>query len=125
VVVPVVPLGRGDRAQPAGRRRGERVQRGAHRLAHELDAVEGAHGRQHVRAVGALPRARPHQPALRRALEQPVEQELLGAADDQTPAELAQHAVVEAGVGQLERERVLPVDARAHRVGRLAVGEPL
>ena len=39
--------------------------------------------------------------------------------------ELGQHAEVEAGVGQLEPERILPVDPGAHRVGRLPVAEVL
>ena len=43
----------------------------------------------------------------------------------QAGAELAQDAMVEAGVGQLERKQVLPVDPRSHRVGRLPVRQVL
>jgi hypothetical protein len=43
----------------------------------------------------------------------------------QAVAELAEDRVVEAGVVQLQAQRVLPVDAGAHRVGRLAVRQAL
>ena len=43
----------------------------------------------------------------------------------QAGAELAEHGEVEAGVGQLQAEGVLPVDAAADGVGGLAIGEPL
>jgi hypothetical protein len=44
-------------------------------------------------------------------------------AGEQPGAELAEHGGVEARVGQIEAEQVLPVDAGADRLGRLAVGE--
>src|SRR5215218_1626824 len=58
-------------------------------------------------------------------LEQPVQQALLGATLQQPRAELAQHRIVEAGVGQLQPEQVLPVDAGAHRLRGLPVGQVL
>jgi hypothetical protein len=39
--------------------------------------------------------------------------------------ELAQHRVVEARIGQLEAEQILPVDAGTHRLGGPTVGEVL
>ena len=59
------------------------------------------------------------------ALEHPIEQQMLRVADHQPRPELGQHAEMEAGVGQLEPERVLPVNPGAHRVGRLPVAEVL
>ena len=50
---------------------------------------------------------------------------MFGLAVDQTGAELAQHGMVEAGIGQLQAECVLPVDASTDGVGGLAVGEAL
>ena len=58
-------------------------------------------------------------------VEQLVQQALLGAALEQARAELAQHRVVEAGVGQLQPEQVLPVDPRPHRLGRPPIGQVL
>mgnify|MGYP003286645941 CR=1 FL=1 len=43
----------------------------------------------------------------------------------QAGAELAQDAVVEARVGQVQGQKVLPVDPRPNRVGRLPVGKAL
>jgi hypothetical protein len=56
------------------------------------------------------------------ALQQGVEQQQFGPTRDQAGAELAEHGVVEAGIGEGEAERVLPVDPAPHGVGRLAVG---
>jgi hypothetical protein len=78
-----------------------------------------------VGRVAALPAARLEQASRLAHLEQPAEQPLLGAALEQAGAELAQHRGVEAGVGQLQPEQVLPVDARPHRLGRAPVGEVL
>jgi hypothetical protein len=78
-----------------------------------------------VGRVGPLPAARLEQATGLARLEQPAEQPLLGATTDQPRAELAQHRVVEAGVGELEAQEVLPVDARPHRFGRPPVGQVL
>ena len=40
-------------------------------------------------------------------------------------AELAEHGVIEAGIGQFQAQGVLPVDASADGVGGLAVGKSL
>jgi len=58
-------------------------------------------------------------------VEEPVEQSLLGPAGDEAAAELDQDRVVEARVGQLEGERVFPVEPAPDRVGGFAIGEPL
>ena len=43
---------------------------------------------------------------------------------EQTGPELAQHAVIEAGIGQIERQEVLPIDPATDRLGRLPVAQP-
>jgi hypothetical protein len=58
-------------------------------------------------------------------LEQLVQQAFLGAACQQARAELAQHRVVEARVGQLEPEQVLPVDPAPDRLRGPPVGQVL
>ena len=83
------------------------------------------HGGQHVRAVGALLAPRLDQATRLEALEHAVQQQVLRLPGHQAGAELGQHAEVEAGVGQLEPERVLPVDPGAHGVGGLPVAEVL
>jgi len=52
-----------------------------------------------------------------------IEQALLHAAGDQARAELGEDRGVEAGVGQLQRETVRPVDTGADGVGGLSIGE--
>jgi len=78
-----------------------------------------------VGGVRALPAAGLEQASGLAGVEQLVQEPLLGAAGQQARAELAQHRVVEAGVGQLEPKQVLPVDAGAHRLRGLPVGQVL
>jgi hypothetical protein len=42
---------------------------------------------------------------------------------DETRAELAQHRRIKAGVGQLQGQRIFPVDPPAHGIRGLAVGQ--
>ena len=83
------------------------------------------HRGQHVRAVGALLAAGLDEAARLEALQHGVQEQVLGPARDETGAELAEHAEVETGVGQLEPERVFPVDAGAHGIGGLPITEVL
>ena len=115
---PVVPHRRQVGPQPVRRRRGQRVERVAQRLAHALEAVEHAERRQHVGGVRALAPARPQQAGGPAAREQRIEQRERRVTRRQPGAELAQHRGVEAGVGQLQPQEVLPVDPAPHRVGR-------
>ncbi len=52
-----------------------------------------------------------------------MEKLLFGTAGKESAAELTQDRVVEAGIGQLQPQEILPVDAAAHGVRRLAVRE--
>ncbi len=99
--------------------------RAAQRLAHQLQPVQRADGGQHVRAVGALPPTRLEQAALSCGVQHAGQQALSGLVLEQAAPELAQHAVVEPGIGQVEGEQVLPVDPAPNGVGRLPVAQPL
>jgi hypothetical protein len=57
-------------------------------------------------------------------LQQHIQQAVLGGSLHQPRAELAQHAVVEPRVSQIQPKRIFPVDAHAHRFGGLSVREP-
>ena len=122
-VVARVPARRGERAQPVGGDRRDRVQGGTQGLGHQLDPVQVAHGGQHVRAVRSLTPAGLEQPARVRRVQHAGEQALGGALLDQAPAELAQDAVVETRVGEIEGEQVLPVDPCPDPFGRLRVAQ--
>jgi len=54
-----------------------------------------------------------------------VQQQVLGPTRDEAGAELAEHAEVKAGVGELEPEGIFPVDAGAHSLGGLPITEVL
>jgi hypothetical protein len=97
----------------------------AHGFAHTLQPVEHADGGQHVGRIGALPAARFEQLALGAVHQQGVEEALLRAPRHHTTAELAQDRVVEALVRQLQAQEILPVNAAAHGVRGLAVGQVL
>src|SRR3712207_8878429 len=67
--------------------------------------------------VGPLPPPSFEKAELTRGLEHPLQQALRRAAGQQAVSELAQHAEVKARVGQLQAEKVLPVDPGPHGFG--------
>jgi hypothetical protein len=75
--------------------------------------------------VGALPAPRPDQLAFAASVQEGIQELLFGLALDQAAAELAEHGVIETGIGEFQPQGVLPVDAPPDGVGGLAVGEPL
>jgi len=124
-LIPLHPFGAAVSPQPLRPQFRQGIERVPHRFAHGLQPVEEAHRRQHVGGVGALLAARVQQARLLEALQQDLEQQQFGRARQQPGAELREHGVVEPGVGQVQAQEILPVQARAHRVRRLAVGEVL
>jgi hypothetical protein len=54
-----------------------------------------------------------------------VKQQEFGLSGDEPGPELTQHSVVEAGIGQLQAQGRLPVNAAAYGVSRSAVGQAL
>ena len=111
--------------QPVGRHHGQVVQGGPHRLADPLQPIEHADRGQDMGRVGALPAPLADQAEFPASFQEGVQELLFGLAVDQAGAELAEHGVVEAGIGQFQAQGVLPVDAAADGVGGLAVGEAL
>jgi hypothetical protein len=112
-------------AQPIWREVGEDRERVAHRLGHELNPIQRADGGQHVRRVRPLTPPDLEQPTVTGAVDQQVEQSSLGPAEQQAGAEFAEDGVIEARIGQLQGQRVLPVDPPTHGVGRRTVGQVL
>ena len=123
--VALEPVRRRERAQPVRLHRRDGVQGRTQRLGHQLDPVEVAHGGEHVRGVGALPAARLEQAERPCGVQHAREQALAGIGGEETAAELAEHAVVEAGVAEFEAEQVLPVDPAPDRLGGPPVAQPL
>ena len=125
MIVALVPVRLRHLLKPIRCYGGEGVQRRTQCLGEKLDPVEVAYGSQNVCAVGALTTARLQKPGLPGSVEHASEQALAGFMVKQAGAELAQDAVVEARVGQVQGQKVLPVDPRPNRIGRLPVGKAL
>ena len=125
MAVPVNPLRRHPRTQPLRSGDGQGVKCGPHRFPDQLQAVEHPHRGHHVRGVGARRTPGLEQARLDAGAQYRVQDHPLDLAGQQAGTELAQHGVVEAGVGQLQPQQVLPVDTPAHRVSGLTVGEVL
>ncbi|WUL10054.1 hypothetical protein OHT74_40990 [Streptomyces sp. NBC_00354] len=75
--------------------------------------------------IGALLAPGADQSGLEAVVDQPVEDHPLQAMLDDPGAELAQHGEVEAGIGQLPPQRVLPRQAVPHRFRGLPVCQVL
>ena len=112
------------RAQPRGCHQGERVERVAQGFSHTLQAIERSDLGQHMRRVGPLPAACGEQLERAETVQHRVEQQHLRSARHQPGTKLAQHRAVEASIGQLQAEAILPIDAAAHGIGCLLVREP-
>lgn len=113
------------RLEPGRGHHGQAVERGVHRLADTLYALEGADRGQHVGGVGALTASRLEQLARDAVLQQCIEQQMLRTPGDEATAELREDSVVKALIGQLQAEQVLHVDASTYGVGSLATSEVL
>ncbi|ANZ21803.1 hypothetical protein SNOUR_42905 [Streptomyces noursei ATCC 11455] len=75
--------------------------------------------------VGALFATGTDQGGIAAVVHQPVEHQSLQAVPGQPTAEAGQHAGVEAGIGQLRPDRVLPIDRTDGHRGSLPVGQVL
>ena len=118
------PLGRCVGPEPVRGNDCQSVERGAHRLGDLFQAVENAQRAQYVRRVRPLPTTRSEVPPCSAGFEQRFQQQLFGPTPNQTRAEFREHREIEARVGQGQTERVLPIDARPHRLSCLPVREP-
>ncbi len=72
-----------------------------------------------------MPAARLEHTACPGEFEQPIEQTLFHARATEAVAELAQKRVVEAGIGKIESQKVLPVNPRPYRFGSLPIAQAL
>ncbi|GAA2155661.1 hypothetical protein GCM10009760_55780 [Kitasatospora kazusensis] len=109
--------------QKIGAVAGGLLQGGADRFQDQLQTGQFPHGGQHIGRVGPLPATRLDQAGLLQPGQHEIEEGVGPAVLGETLAEVGQHTVVEAGIVQLQAEGVLDVDAAAHRLGRLTVGQ--
>lgn len=123
--VAVRPLRRRHASEPLGGGLRQRVQGVEHGLADEFEPVQLADRREHVGRVRPLATPRLDEPPLLEQVEQALKKPLFGRAVEEPLPELGEHTEVEAGVLQVQAQRVLPVEPGADGVGGLAVGEVL
>jgi hypothetical protein len=119
--IALVPRQRAHSLEPVRCHCGQRVERGAEGFRDEFEPVEDADRREDVCRVGALLAPGCQQPQRLATLQQLLEEQLFGTAHEQAVPEGTQHGKVETRVRQLETQQILPVDARADRLGRLAI----
>nr|WP_245589706.1 hypothetical protein [Amycolatopsis balhimycina] len=100
---------------------GEFLQCRAHDFGDQFESGQVAHGGQDVGGVGALSGALADQSGLLQTGQGDIEEAVRPAVALEAVAEVAEHAVVEAGIVEFEAERVLEVDTATHRLGGIAV----
>ena len=96
-------------------------QRGTDRLGDQFQPGEIAHCGQDMGGVGPLCGAFTHEPGILEPNQREVQEQVGTVAHGEALAEVGQHAVVEAGIIEFQREGVFEVDAAAHRLGGLPV----
>lgn len=108
--VAVGPFGHRVSEKPFRSGRGHLVESVAERLSHSLDPCHRVNGGEDVRRVGTLAPPRLDEIAVERRLQDRFEEPPLGPMVEESRAELAQHGVMGATVGERQAEEVLPVD---------------
>ncbi|GAA1336881.1 hypothetical protein GCM10009647_079540 [Streptomyces sanglieri] len=96
-------------------------ERGTDRLGDQFRPGQVVHSGHDMGGVGALRSALAHQPGLFQAGKCQIEEPVGAAVFGEALAEVGEHAVVEAGIVQLQGHGVLEIDAAADRLRRLPV----
>src|SRR5205085_11872070 len=104
---------------------GRRRRDGAEGIRSEYGPGERPERGEEMRRVGARLSRGGEQAPGRAAFQQVGEGELFGAASEEAIAEFTQDRKVESRIRQLETQQILPVDARADRLRRLAIRQML
>jgi len=116
---------RGKGSQPLRSNGSRGIEGRPQRLGDKLKPIERANGCQHRRGVGPLPPPCLEDAELSGDLEPPLQPALLRATSQKTISKLAEDTKVKARVGQLEAEKVLPVDPGPDRLSRLSIAQAL
>ncbi|ESY15427.1 hypothetical protein [Mesorhizobium sp. LNJC394B00] len=75
--------------------------------------------------VSALTTVRPHEMARFGDVENSVKQHRFSPTGNQARPKLAQDRVVEAGIGERESQRILPINPASHGIRRLSIRQTL
>jgi hypothetical protein len=103
---------------------GELLRSRAHRPGDQLQPGQIPHGRQDVGGISSPGGALADQPGLLPPGQGQVKEPVRALVRQQPVPEAAQHAVMEAGIVQVQAECVLEVDPAPHRPGGTAVVPP-
>src|SRR6266849_3046105 len=95
----------------------------AHRFSYTFQPTYGANSCQHVRGVGSLLASYLDPSALPTLLQQQIEEATFCSIDQQSVPKFGEHREVKAEVGQVQAYRVFPIDACAHGISGLSVGQ--
>jgi hypothetical protein len=121
--VAAAPVVTGQAFQRVAGAAGEFLQGGADRLGDQLQPGQVPHGGQDVGGVGALGGPPADQPGLLQPGQGQVKEPVRPPILQQPLAEVTQHAEMEAGIVELEAERVLEVDPAPHRLSGITIGQ--
>jgi len=119
--VAAAPLVTGQAFQRMAGGPGELFQSGPHRLGDQLQPGQVPHRRQDMGGVSALGGPLADQPRLLQPGQGQVKKQVRPPVHQQPVPEIAQHAVMEAWIIEIEAERVLEVDPAPHRLGSVTV----
>ncbi len=112
------PDGIGMSAQPCGSRRCQDIEGRPHGLGHAGETVQGTDGSEHMGEGGAL-RPRAFSSLCSRQSARRVSSSCSSAPPaTRRPRNSARNRSVEARIGQVQSQQILPVDAAADRLGR-------
>lgn len=123
--IAVIPLGGYPGLEPGGGARRQGIERVAHGFADALEPIEHVNGGQDVGGISSLAAFGLDQSLRFEQQEHLFKDTLFGTSSKQAGAKVAEHGGIKAGVSQFEGQGILPVNARTHRVGGLAVGQVL
>ena len=99
----------------------ETVQGVAHGFPDQFEPVEGPDGRQNMGGIGALRPPCFEEVAFLQLPQQRLQEQVFRSPMDEARAELAQDRRIKAGIGQLQGQRIFPIDPPADGIRGLAV----
>jgi hypothetical protein len=111
------------RSQPFGNEFSQGVEDVAERLPHAFQTVERPHGHQDMSGIGALLAFGLEPTAFAGQSEKHVEQAGFRLPFEEPSPKLAEYREVKAGIGQLQGQSVLSIDAALDGLGRLPIRE--
>jgi hypothetical protein len=109
--------------QPRWGSDGEAVQGVTHSFPNQFKPVESPDGRQNMGGIAPLRPPRFEEIAFLQTPQQRLQEQVFRFSLDEPRTELAQNRRIKAGIGQLQGQRIFPIDPPAHGISGLPVRE--